>query len=110
LRGFAKCWPAAADTRPGLMPQNTTARPGASTSGTALGGFGLAGVEPELEETAELFTGDRGSVPGPLLLWDRHDPNLVVAISIATGVALGLGQLPEPPHGPYRKTAAGRHS
>ena len=37
LRGFAKCAPAAADTRPGLMPQNTTERPDARTSGTSLG-------------------------------------------------------------------------
>jgi hypothetical protein len=36
LRGFAKCAPAAAETRPGLIPQKTQRRPGASTSGTAL--------------------------------------------------------------------------
>src|SRR5439155_6023320 len=42
LRVFAKCAPAAAETRPGLMPQKTTRRPGARTSGTAeLGCFGL---------------------------------------------------------------------
>jgi hypothetical protein len=56
FRGFAKWWPAAADARPGLIPQNTTERSGARTSGRTLGGFGLAGVEPELEEAAELFT------------------------------------------------------
>jgi len=38
FRGFAKCAPAAADTRPGLMPQKITRSPGASTSGTALRG------------------------------------------------------------------------
>jgi hypothetical protein len=35
LRGLAKCAPAAAETRPGLIPQKTTSRPGARTSGTA---------------------------------------------------------------------------
>src|SRR5919204_757903 len=34
LRGFAKCAPAAADTRPGLMPQKTTHRFGARMSGS----------------------------------------------------------------------------
>ena len=41
LRGLAKCAAAAAETRPGLMPQNTHRSPGASTSGTALAGSGL---------------------------------------------------------------------
>src|SRR5215216_1823166 len=45
FRGFAKCAPSAADTRPGLMPQNTTASPGASTSGTSLG-VSRGGTEP----------------------------------------------------------------
>ena len=36
LRGFAKCAPAAAETRPGLIPQKTQRRAGARTSGTAL--------------------------------------------------------------------------
>jgi len=40
LRGFAKCAAAAAETKPGLMPQKTTSSPCARTSGTALGGFG----------------------------------------------------------------------
>ena len=37
LRGFAKWAAAAAETRPGLIPQKTQARPGARTSGTELG-------------------------------------------------------------------------
>src|SRR5919204_861679 len=35
LRGFAKCAPAAAEMRPGLIPQKITRSPGARTSGTA---------------------------------------------------------------------------
>ena len=35
LRGLAKCACAAAECLPGLIPQKTTASPGASTSGTA---------------------------------------------------------------------------
>jgi hypothetical protein len=79
-----------------------------STSGTALGGFGLAGVEPELEEAAELFTGNGRSVPRPRLLRNLHDADLVVAAPVTAGIALGLAQLPEPPHGSYRTTASGR--
>src|SRR5689334_11726301 len=33
LPGLAKWWPVAAEYRPGLMPQKSTARPGAITSG-----------------------------------------------------------------------------
>jgi hypothetical protein len=44
LRGFANAAPAAADARPGLMPQKTAARPGASTSGTALSSGLTAGA------------------------------------------------------------------
>ena len=36
LRGLAKCAAFASEWKPGLMPQKTTARSGASTSGTAL--------------------------------------------------------------------------
>src|SRR4029079_19159136 len=42
FRGLAKCAAAAAETRPGLMPQKSNRSPGARTSGMAdLGGFGL---------------------------------------------------------------------
>ena len=42
MRGFAKWASAAADTRPGLIPQKSTRRPGARTSGIGDSGcFGL---------------------------------------------------------------------
>src|SRR5205807_2628559 len=58
LRGLAKWAPAAAETRPGLIPQKTTRRPGPRTSGIADSGcFGLCDLlwvtrVEELLETA----------------------------------------------------------
>src|SRR5919106_2126884 len=64
LRGLAKWAPAAADTKPGLIPQKTTRSRGARTSGTALSvtasislivrlrGFVRAPVWPLVEEAA----------------------------------------------------------
>src|SRR5581483_10424912 len=46
LRGFAKWARAAAETRPGLIPQKTTRKPGASTSGTALGVLSATDMSP----------------------------------------------------------------
>src|SRR5207247_920881 len=105
--GLAKCAPAAAETKPGLIPQKTTRRPVARTSGTALAGegttscgdFGLARVEPELEEAAELFTRD----PEPraragALGLELDEPHHLVVIPVAAEVALLLAQRPQPSH------------
>jgi hypothetical protein len=62
LRGFAKWAFAAADTRPGLIPQKTTRSPGPRTSGTALRSVELfvyhPRVDPVLEDLAQGLAGD----------------------------------------------------
>jgi organic hydroperoxide reductase OsmC/OhrA len=112
LRGFAKCARAASETRPGLIPQKTTRRPGARTSGTALGGFGLWDepfVEPLLEATPEIFAGHARTVAGAARLeLDRLDGRIVVAVQ--TDVALGFRQRAESPHETQRRTRSGRHN
>jgi hypothetical protein len=84
FRGFAKCALAASETRPGLIPQKTTRSPGARTSGTALGGFGLWDepfVEPLLEATPEIFAGHARTVAGAAgLELDRLDGRIVIAV------------------------------
>src|SRR5262249_54159039 len=83
LRGFAKWACAAADPRPGLMPQKITESPGAKTSGTALalGGFdglvGVTGVDPRLELRPQRLARHGRRVrraPIPLRPNDPHGP------------------------------------
>jgi hypothetical protein len=97
LRGFAKCAFAAADARPGLMPQKTTRRFGARTSGTSLRSFGFGGgqplVEALLERATQVFAADRLAVAGTTGLEpDDLDGRIVVAV--APGIALGFRQGP----------------
>jgi hypothetical protein len=107
LRGLAKWAPAAADTRPGLIPQKTTSRPGARTSGSApvsgscrLATVGcrlgrLSTVESLLEGLPQRLAGDRCLVAR----CSRSDPggaHIVVAVAVAAGVSLGLAQRSQP--------------
>src|SRR3954447_2407311 len=113
FRGFAKWACAAAETRPGLIPQKSTRSPGARTSGTELGGFSCVGgqalVQPCLEAPAQVLARDGRVVARPARLdLDRLDGRVVVAVT--TGVALCFRQRPEPPHGPKRRTRLGRHN
>jgi hypothetical protein len=98
LRGFAKCAAAAAETRPGLIPQKTAVSPGARTSGTSLGGFGFPGIELVLEERPEELAGDGALVPGS----PAHDADHLDAVlsppPVAPGIAFGLTQRSEPLH------------
>src|SRR5712691_1382729 len=104
LRGFAKCAPAAAETQPGWIPQKTTRRPGARTSGTALalGGFfgdgvRVTGVQRFLERTPERLAFEQH--PMPRAAWYKpHDPHRRVPTAVAPGVALRLAQRPKPSH------------
>src|SRR6185437_2472454 len=98
LRGFAKCAWAAADTRPGLIPQKSTRRSGARTSGIADSGcFGLAeldGVtcfEELLEANAQRLAFERelaACAPG----LEPHDPDGVLPAAVAPGVTLSLAE------------------
>ena len=96
MRGFAKCAFAAAETRPGLMPQKTTRRFGARTSGTSLRSFGFDGqplVEALLERPTQVLAAHLPAVPRPARLeLDDLDGRIVVAV--ATGIALGFRQGP----------------
>jgi organic hydroperoxide reductase OsmC/OhrA len=112
FRGFAKCAPAAAETRPGLIPQKTTLRPGPRTSGTELGGFGFGDepfVEPFLEALPELFAGHARKVAGTTGL-ELDGLHRRIVIAVAPGVALGFRQLAEAPHEPKRMSRPGRHN
>src|SRR4051794_33346413 len=111
LRGFAKCAAAAAEKRPGLIPQKTTFRPGRKTSGTAegvlRGGFGrslgVAVVDPDLEQLAQRLAAQRRE---PRLPDHRpDDADGVVAVTVDPRVALLLREMPQPLHG--RKVDAG---
>src|SRR5436190_21907 len=105
LRGFAKCAPAAAETRPGLIPQKTTRRPAARTSGTALLGtpsrlrseLRLALVQQSLEELTELLSGDPALgawLPG----LDPDQAYARVPRAVAAEIALRLAQRSQPTH------------
>ena len=96
-----------------MIPQKTTRRPGARTSGTEeLGGFGLWDepfVEPLLEATPEIFAGHARTVAGtPGLELDGLNGWIVVAVE--TDVALGFRQRAETPHDPQRMSRSGRHN
>src|SRR5205807_644875 len=105
FRGLAKCAPASADTKPGLIPQKTTRRRGASTSGTSLGA-----ARPELRPRRTGPPPTERLRPAPLLTADRdpgtqtvpriqlHDPDHGVARAVAAEVALLLAQRPQPSH------------
>src|SRR4051812_5855852 len=70
LRGFAKCACAAAETRPGLMPQKSTRSFGPSTSGIAdSGGFGL-GEDCRVTRVEVLLE----AAPQRLAFRDQHLP------------------------------------
>ena len=99
LRGLAKWAFAAAETRPGLIPQKIAVSPGARTSGTALsGGFGFPGVELVFKERTEQLAGDGRLVPGAPMD-DADDLHAVLSPPpVAAGVALGLAQRSEPLH------------
>src|SRR5580765_4346502 len=102
LRGFAKCAAAAADTRPGLIPQKTTRSPGARTSGTALRGcfgrrVGVALVDAHLEELAERLAAQRRESRLSNLRAD--DADRVVPVAVDPRVALLLGEMPQSLHG-----------
>ena len=109
LRGLAKWAFAAAETRPGLIPQKTTVSPGARTSGTSLRGFRLSGIELVFEERAKQLARDGSLVARPARL-EADDPDDVVAAGpVAAGVALGLAQRSQPLHGSHRMCRTGRH-
>src|SRR6266480_50071 len=104
LRGFAKCARAAADTRPGLMPQKTTRRSGARTSGTAdSGGFWLdelvrvTCVEILLEAATESLAFDSQHVARDTRLEPQHLDGRLPA-SVAARVALRFAQTTQPSH------------
>ena len=100
LRGLAKWAFAAAETRPGLIPQKIAVSPGPRTSGTSLsGGFGFdAGVELVFKERTEQLAGDGCLVPGAPMD-DADDLHAVLSPPpVAAGVALGLAQRSEPLH------------
>src|SRR5919201_350715 len=105
LRGFAKCAPAAAEIRPGLIPQKITRSPGARTSGTAESGcFGLCdgvritGVECFLEPPSQDFALQKDTVSRAPRL-EAHDAHRAVPVAVAPGVALRLRQRAQPSHG-----------
>src|SRR5690242_14941486 len=104
FRGFAKCACAAAETRPGLMPQKSTRSPGARTSGTADSGcFGLgelAGVtrlEIFLEAATKSLAFDREHVTRDARL-DRHDVDRRFPAAVAARITLRFAQTTQPPH------------
>jgi hypothetical protein len=79
LRGLAKWALAAAETRPGLIPQKTAVSPGARTSGTSDSGcFGFSRIELVFEQRAEQLARDGRVVPRPARL-EADDPDDVVA-------------------------------
>ena len=111
FRGLAKCAAAAADTRPGLIPQKTTARSGARTSGTALASTplrppGVAARPVVLRSSkslTQLLSEQAAARTLGLGLPDHRDGRFAVAVE--TCVALGLAQGPEPRHA--RNVASG---
>ena len=99
LRGLAKWAFAAAEKRPGLIPQKIAFSPGARTSGTSeSGSFGFSRVQFVFEQGPEQLAGDGRLVPGAPWL-DADDLHAVLSPPpVAAGVALGLAQLSEPLH------------
>src|SRR5206468_9400896 len=99
------CAAAAAEKRPGLIPQKTTCRPGRRTSGTAegalRGGFGrslgVTVVDPRLEQLAKRLPAQRRETRHPDLRPD--DAHGVVATAVDPRVALLLRETPQPLHG-----------
>ncbi|MBA2460286.1 MAG: FAD-dependent thymidylate synthase [Actinobacteria bacterium] len=84
---------AAAETRPGLIPQKTASRPGARTSGTSDSGCFGPSVDLLFEEGAQHLAGDGGLGAGAARLDHPDDSDGVVAPpAVAPGVALGLAQ------------------
>ena len=110
LRGLAKWAFAAAETRPGLIPQKIAVRPGARTSGTSeLGGFRFSGVELVFEQGAEQLARHGGLVARSARLGADHPHAVVAPPPVAPGIALGLAQGSEPLHCPHRMPWTGRH-
>src|SRR6266540_2897966 len=112
LRGFAKCAPAAADTRPGLIPQNSTRRSGPRTSGIADSGcFGLGelvrvtGVEKLLEAPAERLAFDDRHVPRARL--EPEHTHGHVPAPVAPRVALRFAERTQPHDPTLRRTPDG---
>ena len=122
FRGFAKCAAAAAETRPGLIPQKTTpdparGRPGRRSrrrsprdlSAGASTPLRPPGARPDrrpallLEELDELLSEQPAARTLGLGLPDHGDGRLTVAVQAC--VALGLAQGPEPRHA--RNVASG---
>ena len=99
LRGLAKWAFAAAEKRPGLIPQKTAARSGARTSGTSDSGcFGFSGIELVFEQGPEQLAGDGRLVTGAPMD-DADDLHAVLSPPpVAAGVAFGLAQRSEPLH------------
>src|SRR6266496_1967615 len=106
--GLAKCAQAAAETRPGLMPQKRTRSPGARTSGRALrtlGGFGLGELFEvtrleQLLETAPNRLSVEQDVVARAARLQPDDPHRHVPPAVAPRVALGLGERAQPSHSP----------
>jgi hypothetical protein len=89
------------DQRPGLIPQNTTRRPGARTSGTELTsggfelGFGLSCIEPQLKQAPDVLAAQPvfEAQPARLQLDYLHG---FLMVAVTTGIALGFVQNPQP--------------
>src|SRR5207248_7591264 len=62
------------------------------------GGFGLAQLEPELEEAAQLLAGHPRRFASRPARDHAHDPHRLVTGAVAAGVALGLAQGSETSH------------
>src|SRR5919201_2971449 len=104
LRGFAKWAPAAAETLPGLIPQKTTRRSRARTSGRAESGcfglgelFGITRLEQLLETPPNRLAGQQHLGAGPSRL-EPDDPHRRLPAAVAPRVALGLGERAQPSH------------
>src|SRR5262245_17987704 len=107
FRGFAKCAFAAAETRPGLIPQKSTRRSGASTSGIADSGcfdfwFCALGrvtrFEQLLEAEAKSLAFERPLSAGAPRL-ERYDANGLVPTAVAPRITLSFAERPQPSHG-----------
>src|SRR5262249_23290685 len=104
LRGFAKWAWAAAETRPGLIPQKSTRRSGPKTSGIADPGcFGLGElvrvtrIEIFLEAAPQCLALDRQHVTRPARL-ELDDLDGWLPAAVAARVALRFAQTTQPSH------------
>src|SRR5439155_9537255 len=80
--------------------RGAAARESSPSAGKAsCGELGLAGIQPQLEEAAQLFTADPRKVPrSPRLQLQPHHAHHRVVRAVAAEVALLLAQRPQPSH------------